>query len=62
MQYFSFKIEQLSLLDIPFLNLSRELLPQLPELIAGLSDNGELNKEASGLEEVINKIRRVLVH
>ena len=62
MQQFCLKIHQLSLLDIPFLNLSRELVPQLPELIDGLVNDGELNKEASGLEEVINKIRRVLVH
>ena len=49
-QKFSLKIEQLPLLDIPFLHLSRELLPQLPELSDHLVDGDELDEKASALE------------
>ena len=55
-------MQHLSLLGIPLLHLSWELLPQLPELPDGLEDDDKLDEEASGLKNIFNKIWRVLVH
>ena len=44
------------MLGIPLLHLCWELLPELPELPDGLEDGDKLDEEASGLENIFNKI------